>query len=188
MKRTVTTDALETLGCVITSAEKRDAIHLAVEPVIAGAELAPGQHITVRNGIAIAAAVGRGLGIVDPFLAETVYEGYRFWMVLYPRTVRSLRHVWSHPAFPDETPSSSPDCLAPKERAFARIAQVAAEHQVTAEELIEGAKQYLATGRSMHFGFDIDYRDMAPFWLDYEVVTDEEVPDEKKGYFFSCKC
>ena len=32
-KRKVSTDALDTLGSIITPAEKRDAIHLAVEPV-----------------------------------------------------------------------------------------------------------------------------------------------------------
>jgi hypothetical protein len=31
-KRTVTTDALETLGTIITNAERRDAIHIAVKP------------------------------------------------------------------------------------------------------------------------------------------------------------
>lgn len=32
-KRTVTTDALETLGKIHEREEKRDAIHLAVEPI-----------------------------------------------------------------------------------------------------------------------------------------------------------
>lgn len=38
-KRTMTTDALETLGTIITEHEKRDAIHIAVENVVAGAKL-----------------------------------------------------------------------------------------------------------------------------------------------------
>jgi hypothetical protein len=101
-KRSVTTDALATLGTIIGAGEKRDAIHLAVEPVIAGEYLNPGDHITVRHGIAWRAARGKGLGIVDPFLEDGAREGQRFWFVMYPRQVRSLRHVWSHPAFPDE--------------------------------------------------------------------------------------
>lgn len=35
-KRSVATDALETLGTIIDDKQKRDAIHLAVEPVVAG--------------------------------------------------------------------------------------------------------------------------------------------------------
>ncbi len=100
--RSVATDALATLGTIIDDKQKRDAIHLAVEPVIAGENLMRGEHITVANGIAVAAKTGKGLGIVDPFLPHGVKEGERFWFVMYPRMVHSLRHVWTHPAFPDE--------------------------------------------------------------------------------------
>lgn len=102
-KRSVTTDALATLGTIIGPNEKRDAIHLAVEPVIAAETLRPGQHITIVDGRAYGAIRARALGIVDPFLeAYNVEIGQRFWFIMYPRQVRSLRHVWSHPAFPDE--------------------------------------------------------------------------------------
>ena len=43
--RTVTTDALETLGSLITPAEGRDAIHLAVENVVAAMSLRPGEDV-----------------------------------------------------------------------------------------------------------------------------------------------
>lgn len=51
-KRKVSTDALETLGTIIDSGQKRDAIHLAVEPVIAGECLAPGAHVVINQGVA----------------------------------------------------------------------------------------------------------------------------------------
>jgi hypothetical protein len=100
-KRSVTTDALETLGTIHTTPQHRDAIHLAVEPVIAGQSLRPGAHIVVEKGIAYQTEFGKGLGIVDPFLADWVKKGEAFWFVMYPRQVHSLRHVWTHPAFPD---------------------------------------------------------------------------------------
>lgn len=101
-KRSVSTDALETLGTIIDSNQKRDAIHLAVEPVVANEFLRPGEHITVKNGVAFRTEKGEGLGIVDPFLPRSVKAGERFWFVMYPRMVKSLRHVWSHPDFEDE--------------------------------------------------------------------------------------
>lgn len=67
-KRSVATDALETLGTIIDDKQKRDAIHLAVMPVIAGVVLPPGMHVSATNGVAMPAVPGEGLGIVDPFL------------------------------------------------------------------------------------------------------------------------
>jgi hypothetical protein len=112
--RAVHTDALATLGTAPLGADaRRDAIHIAVEPVLAGERLRPGEHITVKDGVAWSAdSTGEyeGLGIVDPFLAATLRPGQRFWFLMYPRMVTSLRHVWAHPAFPDEegTPAVVP--------------------------------------------------------------------------------
>ena len=103
-KRSVHTDALETLGTIIDDKQARDAIHLAVEPVIAGERLRAGEHIYLKDGKAyLDYNSGRAVGIVDPFLEETVAEGERFWLVVFPRKITSLRHVWTHPDFDDLT-------------------------------------------------------------------------------------
>jgi hypothetical protein len=47
--RSVATDALATLGTIIDDTQKRDAIHIAVEPVIAGERLRPGDHTPPRR-------------------------------------------------------------------------------------------------------------------------------------------
>ncbi len=100
-KRSVSTDALETLGTIIDEGAGRDAIHLAVEPVIAGEDgLQPGQHIGIQDGHAFSDGV-KYVGIVDPFLLRPVRIGERFWLVVFPRQITSLRHVWSHPDFPE---------------------------------------------------------------------------------------
>lgn len=105
-KRTVHTDALDILGRVIVDTDKvgRDAIHLAVEPVIAGAKVFPGQDVgrladgsfaapTLTNGIT------KTLGIVDPFISKPIQQGEKFFLVIYPRQITTLRHVWEHPEF-----------------------------------------------------------------------------------------
>ena len=103
-KRSVSTDALDTLGTIHTKLEYRDAIHLAVEPVTCGDKvLYAGDHILINEeGKAIPVGVGKGIGIVDPFLTTAVAPGDGFWLVIYPRQIHSLRHVWTHPAFPEK--------------------------------------------------------------------------------------
>lgn len=99
--RTPITDALETLGMVHYKTEKRDAIHLAVEPVEASESLRPGDFILIENGMATRVPPGKAHGIVDPFLTRPVQMGEKFWFIMKPRVVRSLRHVWEHPDFPE---------------------------------------------------------------------------------------
>lgn len=100
--RSVSTDALDTLGTIHTKEEKRDAIHLAVIQATAGQILNPGNHILIGSeGVAVRTEIGKGLFIVDPFLQEPVNPGQQFWAVMYPRQVHSLRHVWTHPAVPE---------------------------------------------------------------------------------------
>lgn len=101
-KRKVSTDALETLGTIIDNTAGRDAIHLAVEPSVAGEILYAGQHIGYVNGKATTKAKKK-VGIVDPFIIGPVPEGSMFWLVVFPRQITSLRHVWTHPDFEEST-------------------------------------------------------------------------------------
>lgn len=98
--RTVATDALETLGTIIDETAARDAIHLGVEPAIAAHRLQAGYHVGFDELGHASAHADTCVGIVDPFLQAPVFKGERFWLVVYPRQITSLRHVWEHPAFP----------------------------------------------------------------------------------------
>jgi hypothetical protein len=90
------------IGRLITGDGGRDAVHVAIAPTTAPCELHPGQHVDQHGN-----PEGPGVvpvGIVDPFLREPVRVGQRFWLFLYPNTVTSLRHEWTHPAFPTNSP------------------------------------------------------------------------------------
>lgn len=90
------------LGQLIEDGDRRrDAIHVAVAPVTAAQRLTPGQHIGLvePDNPELAGPCDQNIGIVDPFLAQEVEPGQRFWLFLYPGTVTGLRHVWTHPAF-----------------------------------------------------------------------------------------
>lgn len=125
-KRTVHTDALATLGTIIDDKQKRDAIHLAVIPAIAGSELTPGDHVLLHEGCAYHGSrkSANTIGIVDPFLTEQVNKGQQFWLIIYPRVITSLRHVWTHPVIKDELPlEKSPDDVEKSEQWLRRFCE-----------------------------------------------------------------
>lgn len=98
------------LGKIIGPDEVRDAVHIAVAPVVAGDFLSPGQHVGFHPNGKVG-PTGTSIGIVDPFLTRSIYPNDRFFLFLYPNSITALHHTWSHPAF-DETPSES---VSPKE-------------------------------------------------------------------------
>jgi hypothetical protein len=106
-KRSVATDALESLGMIHVREEHRDAIHLGVEPVEAGEHINPGEHIGIGpDGKAYCSVDScvysniKAVGIADPFITGSINPGEKFWLVVYPRQITSLRHVWEHNDFP----------------------------------------------------------------------------------------
>lgn len=185
-KRKVSTDALETLGTIIGPNEKRDAIHLAVLPVMAGARLYPGQAISAVDGIATPDP--RGIGIVDPFLEGVVLPEQRFWMIVRPRLITSLRHVWTHPAFPDEAGASAAPST---EKASARAAleRIASECDADVDQMIEAANDYLDHGAYLSHGGRWEGVSVPDeFWPHFETLTGRKVPTDERGSFFSCSC
>jgi hypothetical protein len=192
-KRSVATNALETLGTIISESERRDAIHLAVEPVVAADDFWPGDRVALGpNGTAIRA--GKPVGIVDPFLEDRVKRGQRFWLVVLPRTIRSLRHVWEHPDFPaselanvtaDET-QLDPVAASRKwiEEFAARIDQTYGRLMSAAESWIE-CQDYTYDNTEAYK----DHWDQFPeFWKHYEIVTGKTVDEDKRESFFTCSC
>lgn len=88
----------------------RDAVHIAVAPVVAGESLRPGERVSFDSNGEAVGDEAFSIGIVDPFLADrVVVKGQRFWLYLYPGSITSLRHDWTHPAFRDggEVPAAS---------------------------------------------------------------------------------
>lgn len=96
------------VGSLAGEDARRDAIHVAVAPVVAAGPLDPGDHVWLDDHGEATKGDGRRsastIGVVDPFLDSVVLKGERFWVCLYPGTVTSLRHVWSHPAFTAKVP------------------------------------------------------------------------------------
>lgn len=190
-KRKVSTDALETLGTIIESGD-RDAIHLAVEPCTAGETLYPGQHIGIVDGKA-STKTDKKLGIVDPFIVGFVPEGKMFWLVVYPRQITSLRHVWSHPDFTDndvikkDDPDKTPVQIAEEwirryadeiDESYEYVMEVADSHQ---KDRDGHYPSYIIQGG--RFEGEITPHE---FWDNYAIVRGVDNPI--RSSFFSCSC
>lgn len=194
-KRSVSTDALETLGTIIGPGQGRDAIHLAVEPVIAAQDLKPGQDVGFVEG-----GVGESttpLGIVDPFLAQGPRKGQYFWMLVYPRQITSLRHVWSHPAFPEEGAHPVPEKSASESwlREFCANADCPNYETVMSVIMAGSDGVQLADsewygridGDCLHFsGTDAHGEIPDQFWDHVEVVLGKRL--KNRPSYFSCGC
>ena len=195
-KRSVATDALETLGTIIDETAGRDAIHLAVEPAIAGHMLHPGENVGfLPNGMV--GHCDKPLGIVDPFLKAPVKPGQRFWLVVYPRQITSLRHVWEHPAFAkSEQPKASATMESAKIESEAWLRDFCDHADCPGYEAVMA----LITGNGdveygdrfddeyLHFDGRDAHGEIPPeFWYHAEIVTGMKFEGRKPSYF-SCSC
>jgi len=168
-----------TIGKLAHADAERDAIHVAIAPVVAGEPLPPGTHVGfLENG-----KVGcckKPIGIVDPFLdVRCVLPDQRFYLFLYPNTVTGMRHHWSHPSF--VVTEARQDCSGSR----AWLENFADQYHISLAELIERANAYL---------------DHSEYWVEGDRFEGEHVPDEfwihfaavtgktGEGNFFSCSC
>lgn len=169
------------LGQKIKSHAERDAIHIAIAPVVAGQDLNPGEHVGLENNVAVTT---NPIGIVDPFLTQTVKKGEQFYLLLYPETITSLRHEWSHLAF-----TSSEE----KEQARLWLERFAYGADLDFDTVIQAAQDYIKYGDwytqiDRESARDEMYQ-VGPqeFWKNYEIYTGQKVKD-KDAAFFSCSC
>lgn len=167
----------------------RDAVHVAVLPVIATEELTVGQRIEFVDveKRTVRASKDSGIGIVDPFLVSyqpKVYKDDKFFMWLYPGTITALRHDWTHPVVDPHTKTHV-------DESREWIRQFAASMFQTYERLMDDAKNYSAYGDYAYDNSErykeIPYGNWKVFWQHYKIVTGES-PLEDDTCPYTCSC
>lgn len=109
-----------TLGKLVEVSGVRDAVHVATMSVVAIQPLRPGDHVGIlREGEAGLSI--NPIGIVDPFLSETVKKGQVFQLCLYPRSTVNLRHSWQHPMLDNVQQKSPSQAFAKIKEEFAKL-------------------------------------------------------------------
>lgn len=192
-------DAVATMGELLpTDVGGRDAVHVAVISARSGDGfmLEPGDHVAmvdISGGDVVAVGSTHTdttpIGIVDPFLEHPVRQGNRFWLYLYPRTITSLRHNWTHPAFADAPVGriyTPPSQMLESEQL---VKEYAESVDLTYEELMEGAKDHVQNGGYINHGPKLEgHMVSAEFWIHYMRITGEEVAHKSRDNFFTCSC
>lgn len=176
------------LGQLIGFEAQRDAIHIAIAPVVSAGSVKPGEHIGFMDDGRVGIRAKVKLGIADPFLKADVQEGERFYMFLYPQTVTGMRHEWQHPEFPINFPA----CDNESKRSLEAMAERCG---CSLERLLERLDLYAEGScgpddsiqeKLNRFGDEIAVRDM---WANYERCRMTKVDESiKTDTYFRCAC
>lgn len=177
------------LGQIIITPQQRDAIHIAVAPVVAADKLRAGDKVWLENGLARLGAIN-SIGVVDPFLDVAVEVGQTFWLYLNPGSITSLRHDWTHPAFEAAAPAQVPQRSASEKwmREWA-MKHVSEDYYGDSGRLSEDdALAYaIDVGHRNHIGPHEDARAFIDdeWWTHWEAITGKT---GSRGEYFSCSC
>lgn len=163
------------IGKIINSPQNRDAVHMAIVPMEAAMPFGPATHIRLdRNGKATIHGSEPCIGIVDPFLREKVQKGDKFWLFLYPGSITSLRHAWTHPAFGEVEGTQE---FTRKQLSVAWMETFCEKEGLSYSYLLEhdsvGDREDLCSGLS----------DNEEFSKHFKIITGRECPE-----YFSCAC
>lgn len=197
------------LGRLIQGAASKDAVHIAVAPVQSRKPLERGQLVKFDYGdpspydddgyyVVPADKRSEALGYVDIYLEKDPEAEERFYVMLFPGTVLSMKHVWTHPLFHGKNlPLANQAAIAQANAEIARIAEDVYSGNgyysnpggLTAADLVSAAKDYVNHGEYWNEGplFEGVYLDQR-FWEHYELATGQLVPEGKRGSFFTCSC
>lgn len=174
------------IGKLLKDTAQRDAIHIAVAPVVAARTLQPGSRVGLAEDGRADNLSEKDIGVVDPFLTAPVKPGQRFFMFLFPNTIRSLRHEWTHPAFGPalDSKSHSEKWM----RAWA-MKHVSEDYYGNGGSVGEDAAYEFAlrAGSELNIGPYESARDHIDneWWSHWEAITGVT---GQRGEYFSCAC
>ena len=181
------------IGEVLSGPGDKDAIHIAVVPVLLGEDFdggVAGHPVRIVGGKAYRANYG-AIGILDPYLTNYFLgEGSWVYMFLNPGSITDLRHEWTLAAFDDnKDPNPIPRL---NEESVNWLTNFADDLGASYDWLVIQCKDALESGEEepyITFGHDIHEYSTAEFWNHFKKATGWKVDIRKaKKIYFSCSC
>lgn len=186
-------DPIRTIGTKLKGDEKRDAVHFAILPVIIDDEYAyAGNNVEFTVGSTEKVRTchrhgNPGLGIIDPFLQESLRMGDRCWLFLHPNSVQGMRHEWFHPDIDDPAPISSES-----ERWLRTFANSYGMDYDEVLEIAQGQGEdnyFCANGRDLHSRDELKDGEYELFWSHIEKITGKVFDgNHRHNIGWSCSC
>jgi len=194
-----------TLGEFLNHAEEmpgRDAIHVAILPLIAGAEIYRGSAVKLKYGTTNVGLTGEysekytggvykpgcAIGIADPFIPDYyIEEGRIFYCLLYPKTITGLEHHWNHPAI-----DQAHKLLEGQSEEYIWLQQFAEKYNIQFDEMVKASvnKGYItASGVDVHGKSSLDEGEYEKFWECIEAHVGKKFKEEHRDEVgWSCSC
>lgn len=184
-------EPIESIGQILEGDYERDAIHIAVMPVILDEDLRPGCPLRIVFGTEnhVVDAYTGGVGILDPFLrGYEIRKGSKCWMFLYPNSITGLRHNWHHPLIDKPITNMS--------EAEKWLRNFASRWNFNYDEMIAAATNrddddhhyVTAGGIDLHSAGELG-EDHDLFWEHLEKLTNEQFDEHHRNSFiWSCSC
>ena len=160
------------LGKPAPSDAERDAVHIAVIPVVVEEDVFPGQRLRVAALTALPSPTGNA--IADPWLSGKVPAGTRVWAFMDPNTITNLRHHWTHPSVPDVqvvsgTPNIGDESLAER-LGVAGIRGTMLVHPVAVQLAREWLMENICEDTGLHVDAVLEdaakHRETGAFWTE----------------------
>lgn len=191
-------ETLASMGKLLDKDMPRDAVHIACVPVIAAHALRPGDHVGLSREGKATALTEDTIGIIDPYLRHLVQAGQRCWLFLYPGSITSLKHLWTHPAFPETESAAQPAMVTSlafgdKSAAENWLRHFASSWGMDYDNMIDQAKSgssyLIARNNDIHSWDEVDSDDRVAFWRNMEILTGEVYDSHhRESVGFSCSC
>lgn len=181
-------DTQKSLGKLVQGNPERDAVHIAVVAVMAAGPLKAGMRVGFLKDGRVGRLPQEVIGIVDPFLTESVDEGDKFWLFLLPNTITSLKHIWTHPAFEDESARDSAKVASERWMRAWAVEHMSDYYGDGDKRSAEAAyADAIDAGHTHNIGSYEDARDHidGEWWSHWETITGQSGDRES---YFSCAC
>ena len=185
-------EPIKSIGKKLNGNEHRDAIHVAIMPVMAAEQLQAGDWVSFVYGTTNQvkhcnpAYDLTPIGVVDPFFTEhyRIEKGTWVWLFLTPGTITGLRHEWTHPEIDNQQPA--------KDEHERWLREFADRWRFVYDDMIESASStdgYItAQGIDLHSAEELG-EDHNLFWQHLEAMTGSKFDTEHRGKFqWSCTC